>query len=227
MIQSNRYLLVMHLFIFLILPATLISQELNSFVEADTTIEVQELVIQEFGEELSNLLSFDTIGNPYRPGILEVKNLLESKVNKNNNSQSRFIAICQCQMDSGKITLTQSIGFMSGLAIITEINLTDSTYFSIMAHHTDGVKVHKFFPEEEFIADIEVPLNETTLVLSPNLKFSDGSSITGKLTGTSQTYLEHAYTGKGYTEVQDRVVSVFECKLEDWENIRLQMEKRK
>lgn len=227
MIQSSRYLLVISLFIFLVLPATLISQELSSFVEADTTIEVQELVIQEFGEELSNLLSFDTIGNPYRPGILEVKNLLESKVNKKNSSQSRFIAICQCQMDSGKVILTQSIGFMSGVAIITEINLTDSTYFSIMAHHTDGVKGHKFFPEDKFIADIEVSFHETTLVLSPGSEFSDGANISGKFTGTTQTYLEDAYTEKGSAEVQDRIVSLFECKLEDWDTIRLQMEKKK
>ena len=56
-------------------------------------------------------------------------------------------------------------------------------------------------------------------VFSPDSKFEHDGILKGKLIGTSIKYYEKDNSSLGYKEIQTNVLSIFECKLTDYEKI--------
>ena len=208
--------------ILIFLPISLIAQNGNKFEIADSVINVKELLQEQFGDEIINQVKkMELLGSPYSYGILQLDNLLEKKPTRNNE---KIPGGCQCNMIMGKLQISNAVGFMAGIASVIEINISDSTYQSRIHYNTDGARTHKFKQEDEFIKDIVVPLEKSKLEISPDSKFKHNGIIKGKLTGTSIKYLEDKHNGKGFKEIRTNVLSIFECKLEDYEQMMKEYE---
>ncbi|MFK7773950.1 MAG: toxin-antitoxin system YwqK family antitoxin [Saprospiraceae bacterium] len=209
----------------ILLPISLLSQKANKFEIADSTINVKEIIRGEFGEKMiKQLEQLESIDSPYSYGIFQLDNILEEEETDQNN---KFPGGCQCHMMMGKLEISNAVGFMAGIASVIEINLSDSTYQSNIHYNTDGMKTHKFNPEDEFIQDIVVLLKESKLEISPDSKFKNNRIIKGKLIGTTDKYYKQDYNNKGYKEIQTKVLSIFECKLQDYGQLMIEMEKLK
>ena len=150
----------------------------------------------------------------------ELDNILDKKEDKKTE---KLPGTCQCHMLMGKLEIANAVGFMAGIASVIEINIADSSYQSKILYITDGMKTHKFNPDDEFIEDIEVLLEESKLEISPDSKFENGKVIKGKLIGKSEKYYAQDYSGTGYKEIQTKVLSIFECKLEDYGQMMIDM----
>ena len=81
------------------------------------------------------------------------------------------------------------------------------------------MQTYKFNKEGEFITDIVVALERAKLEFSPDSKFEHDGILKGKLIGTSIKYYEKDNSSLGYKEIQTNVLSIFECKLTDYEKI--------
>lgn len=160
-------LLKISLLIFL--PNALWSQVANKFEIADSIIDVRAIMKTSFGDEVMQQTdALKSMGGLYSLGILELNNILDEKEEK----IEKIPGICQCHIMMGKLEIANAIGFMAGIASVIEVNLADSTYQSTIYFNTDGVKMHKFKPEDEFIKDIEVMLTKSRLEFSPRVVFT-------------------------------------------------------
>jgi hypothetical protein len=186
-----------------LLPISLLSQEGNRFEIANSVINVNEILREEFsGKMIKQIEQMSSMNSPYFFGILELNNILP----KDKQEMEKVPGICQCHIIMGKLEIANSVGFMAGIASVIEINLSDSTYQSKIHYHTDGMKIHKFNPEDEFIEDIAILLKESKLEISPDSKFENDGIIKGRLIGTTGKYYEKDYNDKGYKEVKTKVL---------------------
>jgi len=209
----------------ILLPICLLSQEGNRFEITDSIINVNEILREKFGNERINQLEqLSSINSPYYGGILELDNILQKE---KNIEQEEIPGSCQCQIMKGKLEIANAIGFMAGILNIIEVNLSDSTYQSKIYYITDGAKTHKFKPEEDFIQDIEVRLETSRLEISPDSEFNNHGILKGKLVGTSIKYCEKDNSKTGYREIQTKILSIFECKIEDYDQMMIEMEEIK
>lgn len=211
-------LLQISLLIFL--PISLLAQEANKFEIADSIIDVREIMKADLGDEINQRIeAMQSMEGMYSMGILELDNILDEKEEK----MGKLPGTCQCHMMMGKLQIANAIGFMAGIASVIEINILDSTYQSKIYYNTDGMKTHKFNPDDEFIEDIEIILEESKLEISPDSKFVNEGIIKGRLIGTSVKYYEKDYSDTGYKDTQMKVLSIFECKLEDYGQMMIDM----
>lgn len=216
---------LLQIILLILLPISLLSQEVNKFEIADSIINVNEYLREEFGDEMMKQIEqMSSMNSPYSFGILELDNILETD---ENQEMEKVPGGCQCHMIMGKLEIANAVGFMAGIASVIEINLSDSTYQSKIHYHTDGMKTHKFNPDDEFIEDIAVLLKESKLEISPDSKFENNGIIKGKLIGKTDKYYEEDYNDKDYKEVQTKVLSIFECKLQDYGQMMIEMKKMK
>jgi hypothetical protein len=214
--KENMKLLKISLLIFL--PNALWSQVANKFEIADSIIDVKAIMKANFGDEMIQQMdALASMGGLYSMGILELNNIVDEKEEK----MGKHPGACQCHIMMGKLEIANAIGFMAGIASVIEVNLADSTYQSKIYFNTDGMKTHKFKPEDEFIQDIEVLLVNSRLEFSPDSKFEHNGIFKGRLIGTSVKYYEQDNSAKGYKEVQTKVHSIFECKLMDFEQMMI------
>ena len=192
------------------------SQETNKYKIANSIIDVKEIIKTDLGLEVFKEIEAMNLSNSkYSVGILELDNILDG----NGQKLGKLLGGCQCHMMMGKLEIANAIGFMGGIASVIEINISDSTFKSTLSYNTDGMQTYKFNKEGEFITDIVVALERAKLEFSPDSKFEHDGILKGKLIGTSIKYYEKDNSSLGYKEIQTNVLSIFECKLTDYEKI--------
>jgi len=210
---------------FLILvPISLFSQVTNKLEVSDTIINVKKKLITELGDEMANRFAhLDSMKSKISFGLLSLENTLIT--NKKGNTH-KLASMCQCRIIEGQLEIANAIGFMAGIANVIKIDISDSTYQTMLTYNTDGVKSHKFNPQDEFIEDIEVEIPKPKLILSQDSKFVHNATIKGILIGNTIDYYEQNNTQSGIEKVQMKVRSIFECKLIDYDKMLLEMKKK-
>ncbi len=200
----------------ILLSTYVFSQETNKYKIANSIIDVKEIIKTDLGLEVFKEIEAMNLSNSkYSVGILELDNILDG----NEQKLGKLLGGCQCHMMMGKLEIANAIGFMAGIASVIEINISDSTFKSTLSYNTDGMQTYKFNKEGEFITDIVVALERAKLEFSPDSKFEHDGILKGKLIGTSIKYYEKDNSSLGYKEIQTNVLSIFECKLTDYEKI--------
>lgn len=198
----------------LLLPFAIQAQNRIEF--RDTLNDYDKILKENIEEEvLTRLKSLDFEKTSIGLGLLEMNDILalskEDQVLKSHSG-------CDCYRQNDTIFITNAIGFMAGIAHIVKINPNDSTYVSFIAFETDGVKQHKYLKDDkDFIANIEVQLEKSQLVITKDTKFSDWSYITGILNGISNSFYEQDTDSReGQTELKLKIKSIFRCRLKDF-----------
>ncbi len=207
--------------ILFLLSIRLIAQNQKAkFQFSDALLPVDSLLEKKFGSKKMNQIRKRS---SLKVSILELQNSLKGTESPHNNS---LLGICECHLMDGKLEIVNSVGFMSGIANVIEINISDQSYESKLHYRTDGIKMHKFNPNEEFIQNIVLPFKQSRLEISPDSKFTHLGIIKGRLTGETLVYYEQNDNEKGYKKLQKKVISTFECQLQDMNTLLLEIEKK-
>ncbi len=220
---------ILRITLFLILlPFTICSQTSNKIEISDTVIDVRKLLIKKFGEEIiAKIQQLESIGNLDSYGIFEFKNIIDKKTEYLNEEFSEVPSGCQCYLTDNRLQILNSKGFMAGITHNIEIDFRDSTFETQINFHTDGGELHKYNRKDDFIEDFELSLESAQLLISSDSEFTSNGLFKGKLIGTSTKYFEKEYSQNGdLKEIQLEVLSVFECKIQDHDMIKSNIEKK-
>ncbi len=215
-------------FILLFLPFVLFSQQANKIEFTNDKIDVIDSIRVRFGEELAEQIEnmdFDIRSElTGRHAILHFYNLLEKDKNK---AREEVPGACRCVLENEKIEIITAIGFLAGIANINYINLSDSTYKSEVHYFTDGEKTHKSKIEDAFVEDIIIPLEKVKLELSSDSNLEHLGMLKGRLIGNVKKHYAKSDNEKGYKAIEIGVMSVFECRLIDFERMMAEMSRGK
>lgn len=210
----------------IILPFNLLSQEINKLTFLDSIIDVNKTLENEFGNEWFQ--QSGQINKHNSLGILQFTDILNNSNEGQNYEGKKIPGVCQCYSIDGIVEISNAIGFMAGIGNIININLEDSTYYSRIVYHTDGAKIHKNKPEEDFIESIQIILQSSKLEISPDSNFKHNGIIKGRIIGESYKYYERDNSDIGYKKVKTKVFSIFECQIEDVNTLlKIEQEKTK
>ena len=203
----------------------LFSQTVNKFLVSDSVTNVKSVLIQQFGQEIEERIKeTESLSGNFTYAYLELEDILgeESATEKN---AIKSPGGCNCFKRHSIIYISNFIGFMAGLNNLIQINPGDSTYSSKLIYHTDGEKSHRLTEAGEYVENIEVEIEKSTLFIAEDSEFEQNGRISGKFIGTTVSYYEKDHSPKGYKKIQTKVLSVFECIMEDYNQKLLEIEK--
>ena len=210
--------------IFIGTPVALFSQSINKLMVSDSVINVKSILIEELGQEMKERIKdTEAFNGNFTYAYLELENTLRDEL-EGEKRANKIPGGCNCFKREDTIYISNFIGLMAGLNNLIQINFDDSTYTSKLIYQTDGEKSHKLTEAGEFVENIELEIKNSSLLIAADSEFEHNKRIAGKFIGTTVKYYEQDNSPKGFKEVQTKVLSIFECNLEDYNQRLLEME---
>ncbi|SNR15691.1 hypothetical protein [Tenacibaculum jejuense] len=184
------------------------------------SFDIDTLLQKEFGKNKMEQLKKMSLTSP---AILSINNVLRSDYKQKS---AKLLGLCECYFIDGKLEVINAVGFKTAIVSSIKVNLSEKTFESNLNYRTDGIEMHKFNPSDEFIKNITVPLQTSELEFTTDSKFEHLGIVKGKLKGKTVLFYEQDSSQKGYSAVQNEIISIFECQFKDYNKLIKEMEQK-
>lgn len=207
--------------IIIIFPVLLFSQNEGKLERLDTTIDLQQKIIAEFGEEMFNSVKqFSNWKEDLKMavGIMYLKDVI-------SNQYRNHVGLCMCYKDGSNFQIMQTRTIFGGIQVHFNIDLEDLSSAANLQFFSDDMPTTKLNEEDEFESNFTLPLTDYKIFLSNTKKLKHGQFIQGEFILESPEFYEKGYFNGEVEKRKYQIESVFECKIVDIKILSEELEK--